>query len=615
MPLSSSRSYPSAGTRQLLTALLCSLPLSPSILLVTAKGSDDESSFSSSSPLLFSSSSLLHPSSSSSASASFDESDEDDVSPSSIWGLEHHIWVRIIAGTFAVLAWILSFIHIRLHMRNNHDSQLRRYVVRILWMVPVYATVGWLGLMYRHYVVYLDVVRDFYESYVIWSFLQFCLVYLGGSVILNEQLGRREQIQHTWPLNAWPFRLCVGPWAMEHEFLFHTRLGVLQYVIIKLLLAIITFSLAAADEYKEGMWSWGSPYTWITVITNISQGYALYALFLFYHATKHDLERIRPLAKFLCVKLVVFATYWQSVVLSLLVLLGRFPSTPSSSSSSLSSGLQNFLICIEMCFASCGHMYAFPSREFWSVDGGDDVSRDGNVIDKVIDVMTPADVFSEVKELSRMKNKYQQVSNDTEWANDYNDSGVETDGTGYGSGTGKLGGGKGKRKKRKGGAGGKAGEGGDAEVGMQPVDEAGKSYGLDGIEERMQRVKAELMEHNRATIEARRHMRADYSQSAARRDEEEKDEGEAGGVTEMQSMSRAHDEGDEEQGADVDGGDGALGLDRDDEKLRPGTASPSWDSERGSNRSLMGLVREMEGEDEEGSQFERSRPRNRDDGL
>ena len=300
--------------------------------------------------------------------------------------------MRLIAGTFALLAWVLSFTHIRAHMRNNHDSQLRRYVVRIIWMVPVYATVGWLGFMYRNYVVYLDVVRDFYESYVIWSFLQFCLVYLGGSVILNEQLSRRQQIQHAWPVNVWPLRLCVGPWAMEHEFLFHTRLGVLQYVIIKLLLAIITFSLAAADEYQEGMWSWGSPYMWITVITNFSQGYALYALFLFYHATKHDLERIRPLAKFLCVKLVVFATYWQSVILSLLVLLG------SSKALQLSSALQNFLICIEMCIASCGHMYAFPSREFWSVDGGDDVSRDGNVIDKVIDVMTPSDVFSEVKE-------------------------------------------------------------------------------------------------------------------------------------------------------------------------------------------------------------------------
>ena len=605
---------PACG-RQLLTALACLLTLSPLLLHMASAADSDSADLSSTVAVLLSSSSAssLPPSalSSSTSTGSFVAPLFDDSSPSSIWGLQQHIWVRIVGGTFALLAWVLSFIHIRLHMRNNHDSQLRRYVVRILWMVPVYATVGWLGLSYREYVVYLDVVRDFYESYVIWSFLQFCLVYLGGSVILNEQLSRREQIQHTWPLNAWPFRLCVGPWAMEHEFLFHTRLGVLQYVIIKLLLAIITFSLAAADEYKEGLWSWGSPYLWITVINNFSQGYALYALFQFYHATKRDLERIRPLAKFLCVKLIVFATYWQSVVLSLLVLLGRFPSTRDSSSSSLSSGLQNFLICIEMCVASAGHMYAFPSREFWSVDGGDDGSRDGNVIDKVIDVMTPSDVFSEVKELSRMKNKYQQVSNDTDWQHELADSGVETDGAGYSSsGTGKSGGGKGKKKKRKG-----ASRSGEAvESGVQPVDEANKSFGLDGIEERMQRVKAELQERNRATVEARRHMRADYRHSGAGRGdtEEEKEEG----AIEMQDVAEGQD--DEEEEVDelpADGGEGALGLNADEEKSS-GTVSPSLtESERGSNRSLIGMVREMDGEEQEVAEYKRSRPRNRDDGL
>ena len=108
-----------------------------------------------------------------------------------------------------------------------------------------------------------------------------------------------------------------------------------------------------------------------------------------------------------------------------------------------------------------------------------------------------------------MKNKYQQVSNDTDWgSSEVVDSGAETETTtGYSSGTGKGAAGKGKRKKRKGAAGKsiEAGEGG-----VEPVDEAGKSYSLAGIEERMQRVKAELMERNRATMEARRHMRADY---------------------------------------------------------------------------------------------------------
>ena len=440
-------------------------------------------------------------------------------SHSSSSGLQGYLWAKIVGGVFSLIAILISSLHIRAHLTHNHDSQLRRYVVRILWMVPLYATVGWMGLTMRRYTLYFDVARDVYESVVIWSFFQFCLVYLGGSVVLNEQLGRREQVTHTWP-----FSLCLRPWSMEQRFLFHTRLGVTQYVVCKSLLAVLTFSLAAADEYADGSWQWGSPYPYITVLNNFSQGYALYALLLFYHATKLDLERIRPVAKFLCVKLIIFATYWQSVAISVLALAGRFEGWEGWTSENVGQGLQDFLICAEMMVASFGHIYAFPSKEFWTQDGGDEETRHGSAMSKVFDVMTPSDIVSDVRELTRMNKKYQQVHNDTEeeWpeqleqhdpddmdalqpssaaaaAADYNgEPQLQLNGVG------------GKRKKK----GKRRGEAanGDRDGQFTTPDEAHRSYSLDGIEERVRKVKAELLEQNRQRVEASRHTRASYGE-------------------------------------------------------------------------------------------------------
>jgi len=52
-------------------------------------------------------------------------------------------------------------------------------------------------------------------------------------------------------------------------------------------------------------------YLYITIIYNISITLALYALFLFYIATKELLSAYDPKMKFLTVKSVIFLSFWQ----------------------------------------------------------------------------------------------------------------------------------------------------------------------------------------------------------------------------------------------------------------------------------------------------------------
>lgn len=71
--------------------------------------------------------------------------------------------------------------------------------------------------------------------------------------------------------------------------------------------------------------------------------WALYCLVQFYNVTKERLKSIKPLAKFISFKAIVFATWWQGVGIALLCTLGVLPKVGK-----LQTGLQDFLICIEV---------------------------------------------------------------------------------------------------------------------------------------------------------------------------------------------------------------------------------------------------------------------------
>lgn len=58
-----------------------------------------------------------------------------------------------------------------------------------------------------------------------------------------------------------------------------------------------------------------SGYLYVTIIYNISVSLALYALFLFYFATRELLSPYSPVLKFFMVKSVIFLSFWQGKML------------------------------------------------------------------------------------------------------------------------------------------------------------------------------------------------------------------------------------------------------------------------------------------------------------
>jgi Organic solute transporter Ostalpha len=109
-------------------------------------------------------------------------------------------------------------------------------------------------------------------------------------------------------------------------------------------------------------------WSYCTAINNFSQAWALYVLALFYMAMHTELSPLNPLRKFVTIKLVVFFSFWQGLVITMLCSMGILKPHESfrtyQSPEKFSGGLQDFIICIEMFFAAIGFAWSFPPRDY-----------------------------------------------------------------------------------------------------------------------------------------------------------------------------------------------------------------------------------------------------------
>lgn len=104
------------------------------------------------------------------------------------------------------------------------------------------------------------------------------------------------------------------------------------------------------------MWVSTCRYPYITVVLNFSQSWALYCLVQFYYVTHEELRDIDPLSKFICFKSIVFATWWQGVLIASIfsspLAAAWFP-PDATNGGKLQTSLQDFVICIEVRLPSC----------------------------------------------------------------------------------------------------------------------------------------------------------------------------------------------------------------------------------------------------------------------
>lgn len=101
------------------------------------------------------------------------------------------------------------------------------------------------------------------------------------------------------------------------------------------------------------------------MLTDLSVFLALYALMVFWACFRRELKPFNIGAKFICVKGVIFFSFWQGLTISILVASGVVTHIGSVFDDQyLAPALQDTLICLEMPFFAVAHVFAFSCHDF-----------------------------------------------------------------------------------------------------------------------------------------------------------------------------------------------------------------------------------------------------------
>lgn len=224
------------------------------------------------------------------------------------------------AGMFTVLVILVSGYHLSQHLRHLHSPVVQRKIMAVLWMTPIYAVTSWLSLLFPLSEPYLAVIREFYESYCVYTFLSFLISVLGRGdryavVLLLERGADSLTDPDKYLIPRWCWRCCerrqhdlippgppervgengtvstsassITPMRTEQQasmarhkaeaVLDQCQTYAMQFVLLRPITAIgwlISNQLVEPESFLD----WKSPQMYIVIVTNVSIFFAFRGL-------------------------------------------------------------------------------------------------------------------------------------------------------------------------------------------------------------------------------------------------------------------------------------------------------------------------------------------------
>ncbi|KAF9873240.1 duf300 domain-containing protein [Colletotrichum karsti] len=286
--------------------------------------------------------------------------------------LTFHDLALVIAGSCSIIAISLSLYLVFMHANNYTKPREQRQIIRILFMIPVYAASSFLQLYYYWHAVYFQVMSDCYEAFAIASFFSLMCHYLAPDLHSQKEYFRNLQPikPWVWPLN-WFAKCCGGargPWRTPKSGLtwFNINwIGIYHYVFIRVAMTVTAVVTQYFHRYCESSNNPVFGHIWVISINCVAVTIAMYCVIQFYVQLREALAPHSPFLKVLAIKLVVFFSFWQVTCISVATsTLDLVHPNEVLAYPDIKVGIPALLLCFEMALFALLHLWAFPWRPY-----------------------------------------------------------------------------------------------------------------------------------------------------------------------------------------------------------------------------------------------------------
>ncbi|KAK3633138.1 hypothetical protein LTR56_015914 [Elasticomyces elasticus] len=299
-----------------------------------------------------------------------------------LWkGFTFHHFGLFLSAVFGGISILIALFLVFQHATHYSKPYEQRHVIRILLMIPIYSIVQFCSYLFYRKAVYFEVLGNCYEAFAIASFFTLLCHYCAPT--LHEQKEYfRGLVPVNWFWGVFGLQKCTG--GRDKGIFRRPRsgltwfniiwIGVFQYCLIRVLFTIVSVITEEFDRYCEASLSPVFAHVWVTAFEALSVTIAMFCLIQFYIQLRVDLAAHKPFLKVLCIKLVIFFSFWQTIIISLLSSSnGPLQPTAKVSYQDIKVGIPAVMLCIEMAIFAVMHLFAFPWKEYTLPNHGKDM--------------------------------------------------------------------------------------------------------------------------------------------------------------------------------------------------------------------------------------------------
>ncbi|MBW0524977.1 hypothetical protein O181_064692 [Austropuccinia psidii MF-1] len=275
----------------------------------------------------------------------------------------------LIAGSMSLMTIIISTYNLIKHAQHYHRPAEQRQIMRIILMPPVYAVISFFSYRFFRSYTYYSLIETVYEAFAIAAFLFLLVQYIGNTPATQRSILAKA------PKRSVPFPFCCWRYRPSKPYFLHTtKWLVLQYCFFRPLITIIGIICEAKGKLCATQYSIYFAQVYLEAFDFIVFSLALYGLMVFYSVTKVQLKGKYPLSKFLTIKGIVFFTFYQGFLFSILEKHGVIHGSQYWTSTNVGEGLQALCTTIEMVFFAVIMIFSFSSRPYELMNSGEKTS-------------------------------------------------------------------------------------------------------------------------------------------------------------------------------------------------------------------------------------------------